>query len=68
MAEKLTFRTKMGLWLSSSLTQWVVIIAFTAMTIWKNNIAFFIGITFVFLLLWARRWEWQYVGLTKATD
>jgi membrane protease YdiL (CAAX protease family) len=65
MEEKLTFRTKMGLWSSSSPTQWVVIIAFTAMTIWQDNIAYFLGIAFVLLLLWARRWDWSYIGLTK---
>lgn len=68
MEETLTFRTKMSQWLSSSPTQWIVIIAFTAMTIWKDNIAYFMGITFVLLLLWARRWEWQYLGLTKPTS
>ena len=68
MAESLTFRTKMGLWLSSSPVQWVVIIAFTAMTIWKDNIAYFLGIVFVLLLLWARRWEWGFIGLTKPTS
>ena len=68
MAEPLTFRTKMGLWLSSSPVQWAVIIAFTAMTIWKDNIAYFLGIAFVLLLLWARRWDWGFIGLAKPTS
>ena len=58
----------MGLWLSSSQAQWAVIIAFTAMTIWKDNMAFFLGITFVLLLLWAIRWDWKYIGLIKPTS
>ena len=65
MEESLTFRTKMGQWLSSSPVQWSVIIAFTALTILQDNIAYFLGIAFVVLLLWARRWEWGYIGLTK---
>jgi membrane protease YdiL (CAAX protease family) len=68
MEETLTFRTKMGLWLSSNLAQWLVIIAFTGITIWKDNLAYFLGIAFVLLLLWARRWEWKFIGLTKPTS
>jgi membrane protease YdiL (CAAX protease family) len=68
MAELLTFRTKMSLWLSSNLAHWLVIIGITGLTIWKDNLAYFLGITFVLLLLWARRWEWKYIGLTKPTS
>ena len=68
MTESLTFRSKMGLWLSSNLAHWLVLIGFTGMTIWKDNLAYFLGIAFVLLLLWARRWEWKYIGLTKPTS
>ncbi len=65
MAESLTFRTRMSQWLSSNPAQWVVIIGFTALTLWKDNIAYFFGIAFVLIVLWARRWEWNFVGLIK---
>ena len=58
----------MGLWLSSNLAQWLVIIAFTGVTIWQDNMAYFLGIAFVLLVLWARRWEWKFIGLTKPTS
>ena len=65
MEEALTFRNKMSQWLSSSIAHWVVIIAFVVLTIWKDNIAYFLGIAFVLLLLWARKWEWSFIGLVK---
>ena len=68
MTESLTFRTKMGFWLSSNLALWLVLIGFTGLTIWKDNLAYFLGIAFVLLLLWARRWEWKHIGLTKPTS
>ena len=68
MGESLTIRTKMSLWLSSNLAHWLVIIGFTGLTIWKDNLAYFLGIAFVLILLWARRWEWKYIGLTKPTS
>ena len=68
MEETLTFRSKMGNWLSSSLSHWLVIMAFTAITIWQDNLAYYLGIAFVLLLLWARRWDWKFIGLTKPTS
>ena len=65
MAESFTFRTKMSLWLSSKVAHWVVIIGFIGLTIWKDNIAYFLGLAFILILLWARRWEWGYIGLKK---
>ena len=58
----------MSLWLSSKVTQWVLIIGFTGLTLWKDNIAYFLGLAFVLIVLWARRWEWSYFGLKKPTS
>lgn len=65
MEGKLTFRTKIGNWLGSNLAQWLIIIAFIILTIWKDNLAYFLGLAFVLLLLWAKRWEWNLIGLSK---
>lgn len=65
MEEKLTFRTKTGNWLSSNLAQWIVIIGFVILTIWKDDLAYFMGLAFVLLLLWAKRWNWSLIGLSK---
>jgi len=65
MKESITFRNKMSQWFSSSIAHWIVIIVFVALTIWKDNIAYFLGIAFVLLLLWARKWEWSFIGLVK---
>jgi len=65
MKEKVTFRTKMGNWLESNLAQWVVIIGFAILTIWKDDLAYFLGLAFVLLLLWAKRWDWKLIGLHK---
>ena len=65
MEHPLTFRKKMSQWFSSKSVQWAVIIGFTGLTIWKDNIAYFLGITFVILLLWSKKWEWNIIGLIK---
>ena len=65
MNEKLTFRRKMGNWLGSNLAQWIVIIAFIILTIWKDDTAYFLGLAFILLLLWAKRWDWNMIGLHK---
>lgn len=65
MNEKLTFRTKMGNWLGSNLAQWLVIITFVILTIWKDDISYFLGLAFILLLLWAKRWDWNMIGLHK---
>lgn len=65
MEHPTTFRNKMSQLLSRNSVQWAVIIGFTALTIWKDNIAYFLGITFVLLLLWAKKWDWSTIGLIK---
>ncbi|MEJ2112427.1 MAG: type II CAAX endopeptidase family protein [Flavobacteriaceae bacterium] len=65
MGEVLTFRNKIGKWLSHNLTLWVIIIAIAVLTFWKNDLAFFLGLIFVLILLWARKWDWKYIGLEK---
>jgi len=40
MERKLTFRTKIGNWSSSNLAQWIVILGFVILTIWKDDLAF----------------------------
>lgn len=34
-------------------------------TIWKDNIAYFVGLAYVLITLWATRWDWAYFGLRK---
>jgi len=68
MEHPLTFRKKMSQWFSSKSIQWAVIIGFAGLTIWKDNIAYFLGITFVIILLWARKWDWNFIGLIKPTS
>ena len=68
MENSLTFRSKMSYWLSSNIAQWVVIASFVVLTIWKDNMAYFLGIAFVLLVMWARKWEWGFLGLTKPTS
>lgn len=65
MTNSTTFRTKMGLWLSGDITHWLVIIVFIALTLWLNTIGYFFGIGYVLILLWARRWDWNYFGLIR---
>lgn len=65
MEHPTTFRNKMSQLLSSNPVQWAVIIGFTTLTIWKDNIAYFLGIAFVLLLLWAKKWDWSVIGLIK---
>ena len=65
MEEKLTFRTKMGDWLGSNLAQWIVILGFIILTIWKDDLSYFLGLAFVLLFLWAKRWDWKLIGLYK---
>ena len=65
MKESLTFRKRMNQWLSSKSVEWAVILAFIGLTIWKDNIAYFLGIVFVLLLLWSKKWDWKIIGLIK---
>jgi len=65
MEETLTFRMKMGKWLGSNLAISIVVIAIALLTIWKDNFAYFLGIVFVLLLLWAIKWDWSFIGLIK---
>ena len=65
MTNTLTFRSKMSLWLSGDITHWIVIIAFIALTLWMNTVAYFFGVGYVLLLLWSRRWQWSYIGLSR---
>ena len=65
MKESLTFRKRMNQWLSSKTVEWAVILAFIGLTIWKDNIAYFLGIVFVLLLLWSKKWDWKIIGLIK---
>jgi membrane protease YdiL (CAAX protease family) len=65
MKENISFRDKMGLWLSSSSAHWIVIVLFTALTIWVDSGSYFLGIAFVLLLLWSSRWQWSTIGLIK---
>ncbi len=68
MEEKLTFRTKMGDWLGSNLAQWIVILGFVILTIWKDDLSYFLGVAFVLLFLWAKRWDWKLIGLYKPSS
>ena len=68
MKETLTFRKRMNQWLGSKTVHWAVILGFTALTIWKDNIAYFLGITFVLLLLWAKKWDWNIIGLINPSS
>lgn len=68
MEEALTFRKKMNQWLSSKPVEWAVILAFIAITIWKDNMAYFLGIIFVLLLLWSKKWDWNNIGLNKPSS
>jgi membrane protease YdiL (CAAX protease family) len=63
--EKITFRTRMGIWLGSSIAHWIIILGFVFLTIWKDNLAYFFGLAFVLLLLWAKKWDWKLIGLFK---
>jgi len=65
MEEVLTFRGKIGKWLSHNLTLWLIVIAIIGLTFWKNDLAFFLGLIFVLILLWARKWDWKFVGIEK---
>ncbi|HMC00383.1 MAG TPA: hypothetical protein VKN14_05000 [Flavobacteriaceae bacterium] len=65
MGEVLTFRDKIGKWLSHKLTLWLIITTIVGLTFWKDDLAFFLGLFYVLILLWARRWEWKYIGLEK---
>ncbi|MDU8884528.1 type II CAAX endopeptidase family protein [Yeosuana sp. MJ-SS3] len=65
MGEVLTFRGKIGKWLSHDLTLWLIIITIVGFTFWQNDLAFFFGLVFVLILLWARKWDWKYIGLQK---
>ena len=58
MKESLTFRKRMNQWLSSKSVEWAVILAFIGLTIWKDNIAYFLGIVFV-MTAWAVFAAWQ---------
>lgn len=65
MEGRLTFRTKTGNWLNSNLLQWIVVIAFLILTIWIDNLAYFLGLAYILLLLWAKRWDWKLIGIYK---
>jgi len=65
MKETLTFRERMNQWLSSKTVEWAFVLAFIGITIWKDNIAYFLGIVFVLLLLWSKKWDWKIIGLIK---
>jgi membrane protease YdiL (CAAX protease family) len=65
MKEKITFRTKMGNWLGSNLAQWIVILVVIILTFWKDDLSYFLGLAFILLLLWAKRWDWNMIGLHK---
>jgi len=61
----LTFRDHVGKILSSRSAQWLVVILFILITILKDDLAYFLGIIFVLLLLWSRKWDWSLIGLLK---
>jgi len=68
MKETLSFRKRMNQWLNSKTVEWAVILAFIGLTIWKDNIAYFLGIVFVLLLLWSKKWDWNNIGLIKPSS
>jgi membrane protease YdiL (CAAX protease family) len=55
----------MGNLLGSNTTQWILILGFVSLTIWIDNLAYFLGLAFVLLLLWAKRWDWNLIGLYR---
>lgn len=65
MEDQLTLRTKIGNWLGSNLAQWIVILGFVGLTLWKDDLSYFFGLAFVLLFLWAKRWDWKLIGLYK---
>ena len=65
MEKILTTRTRIGNWLGSSLCHWIIIIGFVALTIWKDNMAYFLGIAFILLFLWSKKWDWKLIGMYK---
>lgn len=65
MEQRLTFRTKAENWLSSKLTQWLVIAGFVFLTFWRDDLSYFLGLAYILLFLWAKRWEWSLIGLSK---
>lgn len=66
MEKVLTFRGKIGKLLSHNITLWTIIVLIFAMTFWKDDLAFFLGLIFVLILLWSRKWDWKFIGLEKA--
>ena len=65
MKEELSFRTKAGNLLGSPVAQWIVITAFALLTLWVDNLAYFLGLAYVLLLLWSKRWDWSLIGLQR---
>lgn len=60
-----SYRDKIGNWLSSSIALYTNVIAFTLLTIWIDSLAYFLGLAYVILLLWSKRWNWSLIGLFK---
>lgn len=65
MEETLTFRTKTGNILSSTLAQWAIIICFVILTFIEDDLAYFFGLIAVLLFLWSRKWGWNLIWLNK---
>ena len=55
---------KMRKWLGSNLAISVIVVAIALLTIWIDSLAYFLGVIFVLLLLWAKKWGWDFIGLT----
>lgn len=65
LESKLTLRDRVAMILSDAVTQLIVFSIFIVLTILENNVAYFLGIGYIFLTLWARQWDWQWFGLIK---
>ena len=65
MEKTLTIREKIAGILSSSKTQWAIIILLVLATIIQDDIAYYLGIIYVLLLLWSRKWGWNFIGLVR---
>lgn len=65
MKEELSFRTKTGNLLASPVAQWTVITGFTLLTLWVDNLAYFLGLSYILLLVWSKKWDWNLIGMYR---